>query len=50
MVDKYTGEILADGAVEKHGGNRRVNTAAQSEHHLVVTELLAESLDGRFDK
>ena len=43
-------EILADGAVEKHGGYRRVDATAEAEHDLIVAKLLAQSLDCRLDK
>ena len=40
-------QLVAYGTVEKHGGNGAVDTAAETEHHLVATHLLAQLLDSR---
>ncbi len=44
VVHEYTGQILAYSLVQKHGCDGGVYAAAQSEHHLVVTELFAQRL------
>ena len=50
VVNEDTGQILADSAVEKHCGHRRIDAAAQSEHYFVVAQLLLELSHGRFDE
>ncbi len=48
VVNEYAGEIIAYRLVEEHGRYRGIDTAAQAEHHLVVSELLFERGHGRF--
>ena len=50
MVYEDTCEAVADSLVEQHGGNRRVYTAAEAEHHFVVAELLAKLCNCAFDE
>ena len=49
-VDEDAVEVLPDGAVQQHGGHRRIDTAREAQHHLVVTELLAQLAHGRLDE
>ena len=50
VVNENTGKVLADGTVQKHCGNRRVDTTAQAEYHLVVAQLSLEFSNRRFDE
>ena len=43
-------QVLADGAVQQHGGNRGVHAARKPQHDLVVSDLLAQFADGRLDE
>ena len=42
VVHKDTGQVLADGTMQQHGGYRRIHTATQSQDNSVVAKLLLQ--------
>ena len=50
VVDENAGQVVADGLVEEHAGDGRIDAAAQAEDDLVVSDLRAQLGDGRFDE
>ena len=50
VINEDAGEVAADGTVEQHCSNRRVNTARKTKHHLVVAKLLAELTHRRLNE
>ena len=42
VVHKDTGQVLADGTMQQHGGYRRIHTATQSQDNAVVAKLLLQ--------
>ncbi len=45
VVDKYTGQLVADGPVQQGRHHRRVHTAGQPQQYLVAAHLLVSHLD-----
>ncbi len=50
VIDKYTGKIGSDSAVEQYGSNRRVDTTAETEYHSVVAELFFKLAHSALDE
>ena len=46
VVDENAGQLVADGAVDQRCGNARIDAAGQTEDDFLVTDLLADRLDG----
>ena len=45
VIHEYAGQIFADGAVQQHRGNGRVNAAGQAEDDFIFTHLLTNTLN-----
>ena len=46
MVNKDTGQLVANGLVDEHGGDGRINAAGQTADHPPVADLLADGGNG----
>ena len=42
MIDEDTGEAVADGAADEHGGNAAVNTSGETQDDAVIAQLLLQ--------
>ncbi len=50
VVDENAGEVFADGAIEQNSSDRRVDAAAQAEHHFVVSKFRLQVGNSGFNK
>ncbi len=50
VVDKDAMQLMTDGTVEQHRSYSGVNTAGETQHHLVAANLGTKLVDGGFDK
>ncbi len=49
VVDKDAGQLVADGTVDQGGGNRRINTAGESENDPIAADLATDTFNGILD-
>ncbi len=49
VINEYAGQSLADSSVDQHRHNGRIHTTGQTQNHLVITDLLFDTLNGIFD-
>ena len=49
VVDEHAGELVADGAVDQRGRDRRIDAARQAEDHLFTPDLFTDPGDRFFD-
>jgi len=46
MIDKHTGELIADGLGQERRRDRGVNAAGEGEQHLAAADLFTDGVDG----